>query len=179
MLGIVGMAEATIVSQGLDSSSYTASSSWNADPTPDFAFDGDFDTGWNAGTYSTSWIEVDLGMSTDLTQILLSVTQAPDGPTTHEVWSSSSNSIGWDTSDATLSYTFSGDTSTGQLLSATFLTPLTAQYIQIRTVSSPSWVAWNEIQVMSADPVPEPASMLLFGTGLTGLVGTRLRRKKK
>jgi len=27
-------------------------------------------------------------------------------------------------------------------------------------------------------PVPEPATMLLFGTGIAGLAGTRLRRKK-
>ncbi len=29
------------------------------------------------------------------------------------------------------------------------------------------------------DPIPEPATMILFGTGLVGLIGSRLRRKSK
>jgi hypothetical protein len=29
------------------------------------------------------------------------------------------------------------------------------------------------------NPVPEPATMFLFGTGLAGLIGSKIRRKKK
>lgn len=39
--------------------------------------------------------------------------------------------------------------------------------------------AMDNMVVNKSDPVPEPATMFLFGTGIVGLVGTRLRRKKK
>lgn len=35
------------------------------------------------------------------------------------------------------------------------------------------------LDVTSAEPVPEPTTMLLFTTGIAGLAGSRLRRKKK
>lgn len=38
---------------------------------------------------------------------------------------------------------------------------------------------WSVLEDGSTTPVPEPATMLLFGTGLAGLVGSGMRKKSK
>ena len=193
ILGVAGISEAyTIVSQNLGGSAYSASSVYS-DCTPDKAFDGIWDNMWNAGISGypnrNAWIEVDLGQLRDVTRILLKVEQLPaDLHTEHYILSSRSR-IGTTITSAAIVATFHEDTSDGQLLEAVFTKAVTAQFIQVLSYStSPSYAAWNEIQIMTgnkeleitkaAAPVPEPATFPLVAAGVVvAALASRLRRR--
>ncbi|MFM5890374.1 MAG: discoidin domain-containing protein, partial [Dolichospermum sp.] len=124
---------------------------------PDKAFDGSALTSWNSGNYASQWIEVDLGQEYHLYSIQLLINQQPGGYTTHEVWVSN-QSISNSYTGATLAKTFQGFTSAGWLESD-FSNSTKGRYVQVKTVSSPSWIAWVEIQIYG-EPLISPSSVL-------------------
>ncbi len=165
---------ATLISENLGAGAYSASGQYlGYDPAK--AFDGDAGTNWNSGGFAGQWIEVDLGNAYDIASISLITAQSPAGNTTHEIWLSAL-SIQSDLSNATLAHTFGGYTVNGDVLATVLSSPMMAQYVQIRTTASPSWIAWHDVQVFEAAAVPEPATLGLFGIGLAGLAFGR--RKK-
>jgi hypothetical protein len=122
-----------LVSQNLPVSQYTASgiagSDWEYAP-PLYAFDGNTGTSWNSANYATQWIEVDLGMTQNITRIVLTVDQLPDGNTVHKVLVSDAP-IQNNSQNTTVAYTFSGYTVKGQKLTAILDRTVSARYVQI------------------------------------------------
>jgi hypothetical protein len=108
---------------------------------PGRAIDDLRSTIWNAGTGPPSWIEVHLQATSTVTRIRLIVEQSPAGDTTHEVWVRRGGSLD-------LVHVFSAATSSGDVLSWVPAAPLDdVSAVRIVTTSTPSWVAWAEVQV--------------------------------
>jgi len=168
-----------LISENLPIASYTASNSWTSQGRlPSMAFDGSASTGWNAANHASQWIEVDLGQEHYLYSIQLWIAQQPSGDTTHEVWVSN-QSISNSYTGATLAKSFQGFTDHGQWLESDFSNSTKGRYVQVKTVSSPSWTAWTEIQIYGEPFLPtitlavSPTSVLEDGT--TNLVYTFTR----
>lgn len=109
------------------------------------AVDGMLDTYWAAGAFASQAIDIDLRGRHPVRRIRLHAFQLPDGPTVHRVLARSTR-----TNVFALQHTFSGLTADRQVLE--FDISETADqygYIRIATDSSPSWVGWREIEVLS------------------------------
>ena len=111
----------------------------------EFAVDGDPGTTWNSGDGPPQWIEIDLGTERSIDGIRLTVSQYPGGSTRHQVY------VRGERGEATLVHEFSQDTADGDILEYNPELPLDGvRYLRIVTVSSPSWVGWREIEVLSS-----------------------------
>ncbi len=90
------------------------------------------------------WIEIDLENPSSISTFRLKISQYPEGTTHHQIW------VGGSDRGMSLIHEFSGNTSDSQILEFSPDTPLTGiQFVRIVTTSSPSWVAWREIEVIS------------------------------
>lgn len=115
---------------------------------PQGAVDGDPDTYWGAGDFAPQWIEIDLGEPYTLAELRLLVGQSPGGDTSHQVLVKGPNSG----DKFQTAHIFSGVTDDLQWLRLAFPEPLQeVRYVRIETISSPSWIAWREIEVIAAD----------------------------
>jgi hypothetical protein len=113
-----------------------------------WAVDGDPGTSWSSGDGPQQWIEIDLGAGYDIQEISLLPSQYPAGSTVHRILGKGPGTDG----KMILLYTFEGQTSDSQTLTYKPPQPWKGiQYIRIETVTSPSWVAWREIQISGAE----------------------------
>ena len=128
------------------------------------AVDGDLDSLWNSGRLPLGWFRITLDGHYLVERVELVIAQTPPGPTTHEVW------LGDGSGTRALYKRFIDDnTEDGQTLEVTIEPPRSINEVLIRTVHSPSWVAWREVRVFGAssvNPRPPPLRLSRIAAGL-------------
>jgi hypothetical protein len=108
------------------------------------AVDGTIDMWWGAGAFAPQWILIDLGSPQTVGKIHLAITQSPPGETIHQIW------VGSEIDNLYLLHTFEGYTVFGQVLEFAPESPLdNIRYVRVNTRQSPSWVGWEEIEVLA------------------------------
>lgn len=114
------------------------------DQPPSGAVDGTTSQWWGAGDFAPQWILIDLGTAQTIGTIRLVITQSPAGDTIHQVW------VGSTIDRLYLLHTFEGYTVDGQVLEFKPESSVeNVRYIRVNTRQSPSWVGWQEIEVLA------------------------------
>lgn len=135
----------TRIKQNVALGKRTTASDFLPDERSEMAVDGLVTTQWGSGNFAPQWLEIDLGMPTDISEIALLVAQYPEGDTTHQVWGQAPGE------SYQLLIEFSGHTREGDWLVYAPTTPWQGvQFIRIETIASPSWVSWKEIWLFGA-----------------------------
>ncbi len=118
--------------------------------TASLAIDGDNETVWSSQQPAPQWFSVLLDDLYRVDRIQMVITQAPAGPTSHEIWLD--NGSGSRTLFRRLTNV---PTSDGQILNVELDPPQVVSEVFILSLQSPSWVAWREVRVFG-QPVSDP-----------------------
>jgi YD repeat-containing protein len=139
-----GQLLATTSTQTQLTASSASASNYISGNEPGKAIDGNVNTLWNSGGFPSQWITIDLGQLSTVSKVRLLIAQSPTGSTTHELYG------GATTSNLSSLGSLSGSTQNGQWLE---FDPNTSniRYLKVLTTSSPSWVAWSEIEVYGSN----------------------------
>lgn len=119
------------------------------DQPPAGAVDGRTASWWGAGDFAPQWVQIDLGAPSTIRLVRLVVTQSPAGDTRHELW------VGASPEELSLLHAFVGYTVDGQVLEFRPDAPVeNVRFIRVATPKSPSWVGWQEIEVLAPSAKP-------------------------
>jgi hypothetical protein len=109
----------------------------------EYAVDLSMNTHWNAGANPPNWIEIDLQQPSTIGAIRLPSLLSQTGFTRHRILGKG------ETGDFQVLHEFSGVTQDGQWLEYRPSPPLSGiRWVRIETLESPSWVAWQEIEIL-------------------------------
>ena len=113
------------------------------------AIDSNLESIWNSSDYAVQWLMITLDDFYLVDSVEMIVAQTPAGETSHEIW------LG-DASGSLVKYKEFIDVHTedGQILALAVSPAKVIDRVLIRTVASPSYVAWREVKVFGRSPPP-------------------------
>ncbi len=107
---------------------------------PLLAFDGNQNTAWNARGFAPQAISLRFPATSDVVGVLLMAQMHPaSGPARHVLEPSSDGRL------FAVGYVSEATMRSGALYAWILPKPMRTQHLRIRTVASPSWVAWREV----------------------------------
>ena len=113
-----------------------------------FAVDANPDYYWGSGGFAPQWIEIDLQGQYVISEIRLLPSQTPPGDTTHQLFVKGT----YTKNRYVLLHTFEGFTADGRWIALQLPEPIRGvRFVKIKTTSSPSWVSWREIQIITGE----------------------------
>ncbi|MDR2972865.1 MAG: discoidin domain-containing protein [Bacteroidales bacterium] len=118
----------------------TASRTYNPG-SPKFVNDGDIETAWNAGAHAPQWIQIDLQNNYDISSIKLIPETDRRGNTVQKIF------VSEDLKDWKEIDRFEEELVARKAVIRNYTNLLNIRGVKIETVSSPTWIAWREIEI--------------------------------
>ncbi len=132
-------------------------SSFYAGTNPQALVDGNLSLGWNAGAYAPQWANLELTTPQTISFLRLMSGQSPNGQVQFKITLSAKN--------GTIIFTqiFDRYVESGRWISIPLLSPISdVTHIKLETLSSPSWIAWQELEA-SSNLSPSNKHLKYFG----------------